>query len=208
MKQEQRYIEDIAEIRSMMERSSRFLSLSGLAGIIVGIYALVGTYIIYQIFNFHPESILSGEAQFESSSSQSPKVYLLGLGMLVLAVGTAVYLSAKKAAQKGERAWNASSRRLLVQMAVPLLAGGILILILLAKGMIGSIAPLTLIFYGLALFNAGNFTYREVKSLGIIEIILGLVAAYFMQYGLVFWAIGFGAFHIVYGIYMHFRYER
>lgn len=208
MKQEQRYIEDIAEIRSMMERSSKFLSLSGLAGIIVGIYALVGTYIIYQIFNFHPESILSGEMQFESSSSQSSKVYLLGLGMLVLAVGTAVYLSAKKAAQKREKAWNASSRRLLVQMAVPLLAGGILILILLAKGMIGSIAPLTLIFYGIALFNAGNFTYREVKSLGIIEIILGLAAAYFMQYGLVFWAIGFGAFHIVYGIYMHFRYER
>ncbi|HTM65808.1 MAG TPA: hypothetical protein VL093_05795 [Flavipsychrobacter sp.] len=208
MKQEQRYIEDIAEIRSMMERSSKFLSLSGLAGIIVGIYALVGTYIIYQIFNFHPESILSGEMQSESSSSQSSKVYLLGLGMLVLAVGTAVYLSAKKAAQKGEKAWNASSRRLLVQMAVPLLAGGILILILLAKGMIGSIAPLTLIFYGIALFNAGNFTYREVKSLGIIEIILGLAAAYFMQYGLVFWAIGFGAFHIVYGIYMHFRYER
>jgi hypothetical protein len=208
MKQEQRYIEDIAEIRSMMERSSKFLSLSGLAGIIVGIYALVGTYIIYQIFNFHPESILSGETQFESSSSQSSKVYLLGLGMLVLAVGTAVYLSAKKAAQKREKAWNASSRRLLVQMAVPLLAGGILILILLAKGMIGSIAPLTLIFYGIALFNAGNFTYREVKSLGIIEIILGLAAAYFMQYGLVFWAIGFGAFHIVYGIYMHFRYER
>jgi hypothetical protein len=146
--------------------------------------------------------------QSESSSSQSSKVYLLGLGMLVLAIGTAVYLSAKKAVQKGEKAWNASSRRLLVQMAVPLLAGGILILILLAKGMIGSIAPLTLIFYGLALFNAGNFTYREVKSLGIIEIILGLAAAYFMQYGLVFWAIGFGAFHIVYGIYMHFRYER
>jgi hypothetical protein len=208
MKQEQRYIEDIAEIRSMMERSSKFLSLSGLAGVIVGIYALVGTYIIYQIFNFHPENILSGEMQSESSSSQSSKVYLLGLGMLVLAIGTAVYLSAKKAVQKGEKAWNASSRRLLVQMAVPLLAGGILILILLAKGMIGSIAPLTLIFYGLALFNAGNFTYREVKSLGIIEIILGLAAAYFMQYGLVFWAIGFGAFHIVYGIYMYFRYER
>lgn len=208
MKEEQGYIQDIAEIRSMMERSSKFLSLSGLAGIIVGIYALVGTYIIYQIFNFHPESILSGEIEFESSSSQLSKVYLLGISMLILAVGTAVYLSAKKAAQKGERAWNPSSRRLLVQMAVPLSAGAILILILLTKDMIGWIAPLTLIFYGLALFNAGNFTYPEVKSLGIIQIFLGLVGAYFIEYGLVFWAIGFGVFHIVYGIYMHFRYER
>ena len=93
-------------------------------------------------------------------------------------------------------------------MAVPLAAGGVLILILLSQGMVGLIVPMTLIFYGLALFNAGKFTYGEVKFMGIIQIVLGLLAAYFVAFGLFFWAIGFGLVHIAYGIYIHYKYER
>jgi len=93
-------------------------------------------------------------------------------------------------------------------MAVPLLAGGILILILLSKGNIGLIAPLTLLFYGLAIYNASKFSYDEMKFLGLIQVGLGLAGCWFIDYGILLWAIGFGVVHIVYGIYMHFRYER
>ena len=54
MKEEKDYIQDISEIRSMMERSSKFLSLSGLAGVMAGIYALVGAFVAYTVFDFNP----------------------------------------------------------------------------------------------------------------------------------------------------------
>jgi hypothetical protein len=143
-----------------------------------------------------------------SLSTDLWKLILLAIAVLTLAFNTAMILSYRKAHSRGEKFWDPTSRRLLVNFMVPLIAGGILILIFLSKGLIGLIAPLTLIFYGLSLYNAGKFTYSEVKSLGLIEIALGLMSAYFVGYGLLFWALGFGIAHIIYGIYMHYRYER
>jgi uncharacterized membrane protein YidH (DUF202 family) len=208
MKEKQDYIKDIAEMRSMMERSSKFLSLSGLAGVMAGIYALAGAYIAYKVFYFNPDEIIYNTIEAGSFSANLLKVILLALTILVLAVGTAVLLSYRKAIKRGERLWNPTAKRLLINMAVPLVAGGLLILILILKGLIGFIAPFTLLFYGMALYNASKFTYEEVRSLGLIQIGLGLISSYFVGYGLLFWAIGFGVVHIIYGIYMHYRYER
>jgi hypothetical protein len=201
MEKEQAYRQDIAEIRSMMERSTRFLSLSGWAGIMAGIYALTGAYVAAAVLNFNPDVI-------DYSSSALPKVMLLGLLILMLALVTAILLSRKKAAKKGEKIWTATSRQLLAHMAVPLVTGGVLTLILISKGLTGLIAPLTLLFYGLALYSAGKFTIDDVKYLGITQIGLGLTASWFIEYGLILWAIGFGMLHIVYGIYIYLRYER
>jgi hypothetical protein len=208
MKKEQNYIRDITEIRSMMERSSKFLSLSGWAGIMAGIYALAGACIAYKVFHFNPDEIVYSTMQSGSFSYGLPEVILLAILILILAIGTAIFLSCKKAKKRGENAWNATSRRLLANMAVPLLAGGILILILLTKGLVGLMAPLTLLFYGLAIYNASKFTYDEMKFLGLIQIILGLISCWFIEYSLLLWAVGFGVIHIIYGSYMHFRYER
>ncbi|HKI47531.1 MAG TPA: hypothetical protein VKA08_19530 [Balneolales bacterium] len=208
MRKERDYIQDISEIRSMMERSSRFLSLSGLAGVMAGIYALLGVYIAYHFFHFNPDQIGYTTEQSVPFSSDLPKIIILAILILLLAVGTAIFLSYKKARKRDEKVWNATSRRLLANMAVPLITGGILLLVLLVKGLIGLIVPLTLVFYGLALYNAGKFTYDDVKFLGMIQVGLGLLATCYIEYGLLFWAIGFGVVHIIYGIYMHLRYER
>ena len=203
MKTEQDYIQDLAQIRTMMERSSKFLSLSGWAGVMAGIYALAGAYIAWKYLQFIPGDTFSG-----SVPSDLNKIVILAIIVLVLAIGTAIFLSSKNANAKGEKSWNATSRRLLVNMAVPLIAGGILILALLSKGFIDMIAPLTLVFYGLALFNAGKFTFDEIKFMGMLQISLGLLSVYFIQYSLVFWALGFGVLNMVYGIYIHWKYER
>lgn len=208
MKKEKDYMQDIAEIRSMMERSSKFLSLSGWAGIMAGIYALAGAYIAYTFFHFNPDQIQYESLATANATTELMKVIVLATFILILAVGTAIVLSSRKAQKRNEKVWNATSRRLLSSMAVPLVAGGILILILLIKAMIGLIAPLTLLFYGLALYNASKFTYAEVRSLGLIQIGLGLIGSYFVSYGLFLWAVGFGLVHIAYGIYMHISYER
>ncbi|MCA1764595.1 MAG: hypothetical protein LC664_16610 [Flavobacteriales bacterium] len=198
---------DIAEIRSMMERSSKFLSLSGWAGIMAGIYSLAASYIAYRIMGADPSDVSTTYANVEISS-KIPQLIALAAIVLILALGTAVYFSGKRAGKRSEKLWNPTSKRLLISMAVPLVAGGILILILIANGIIGLAAPLTLIFYGLALYNAGKYTYSEIRSLGIIEVCLGLVGSWFIGYGLIIWALGFGVFHIAYGIYMHVKYEK
>lgn len=208
MKEEKDYIRDITEIRTMMERSSKFLSLSGWAGVIAGIYALVGAYVAYEVFEFKPAEASYHTSMSGALSSDFFKVILLAILILALAIGTAIYLSQRKARARSEKLWNASARLLLINMAVPLFTGGILILILIEKGMIGLVVPSSLIFYGLALFNASKFTYDEVRVLGIIQVGLGLAAAYFVEYELALWALGFGVVHILYGIYIHYKYER
>lgn len=202
MKKEQDYIRDIAEIRSMMERTSKFVSLSGWAGIMAGIFALSGAYLVARVFEFNPKEAVNG------NSSSYLTIVLLGAAILMLALCTAVYFSYKRAVKRNEKLWNPVAKQLLLSMAVPLIAGGLLILILLSQGLAGLAAPLSLVFYGLALFSAGKFTYSAVQVLGIVELVLGLISSYWIEYGILFWALGFGAAHIVYGIYVYYRYER
>ncbi|MCZ7603044.1 MAG: hypothetical protein M5R37_09250 [Melioribacteraceae bacterium] len=203
MKENRDYIKDIAEIRSMMERSSKFLSLSGWAGIMAGLYALAGAFIAYNYFDFNPTIILT-----DGISTGLTNVIFLGVIILSLALLTAVFFSYKNAKVKDENIWNPTSRRLMASMLVPLLTGGFLIIIFLINDLIGLILPSSLIFYGLALYNASKFTIDEIKFLGFVQIGLGLISAYFVEHSLIIWAIGFGVIHIIYGIYMYFRYER
>lgn len=206
MKTEQEYIKDLSEIRQMMERSTKFLSLTGWSGIMAGIYALAGAYVAYRLF--YTEEIVYNTISIQQISGSVFKLILLAVIILILAIGTAIFLSYKKSKRNNEVLWNSTARRLVVNMAIPLITGGIFILILIAKGILGLIAPLTLIFYGLALINASKFTFGELRYLGIFEILLGLISTYFIGLGLLFWAVGFGILHIIYGIYMHWRYER
>jgi NADH:ubiquinone oxidoreductase subunit K len=207
MNTEKDYIKDLTEIRSMMERSVRFLSLTGWSGIMAGLYALAGAYIAWKIFYFNPVDVVYYTTDGQALSGNIFNLFLLALAIMGLAIGTAIFLSYRKSRERGEMLWNSAARRLVVNMSIPLATGGIFILILFLKGLIGLIAPLTLIFYGMALLNASKFTYEDLKYLGIIEIVLGLFASYFIEYGLLFWALGFGVMHIIYGIYMHLRYE-
>jgi len=97
---------------------------------------------------------------------------------------------------------------MLTAIAIPMITGGLFIGILLLKDVYTPIASASLIFYGLSLVAGSQYTYDDVKWLGIGEIILGLLALLSPGYGLIFWAIGFGVLHIIYGAIMHFKYER
>ena len=206
MEKDQDYIKDIAAIRTMMERSSKFMSLSGWAGILAGVYALVGAYIAYVFFKFNPTEIV-----YNSTAAVFPdllNVIVLATIILLLSIGTAIFLSFKRATKRTEPLWNATSRRMLINMSVPLVTGGVLILVSVSLGLIGLLAPFSLLFYGLALFSAGNYTFGELRFLGILLVLLGLLGSWFIEYGLLLWAAGFGLMHIFYGIYIHIKHER
>lgn len=202
--------QDLASIRSLMERSSKFISLSGLSGILAGVYALAGAYFAYQIIKPIQSSYGDSPANYGSFIADGFVIPLLLIALLVLfaSLATGFLLSLRKARRTGQKFWGPSSKALSFNLAVPLFTGGIFILIFIWRGYFGIIAPAALIFYGLALIGAGNFTFKGVQYLGINEIILGLVAAILPGYGLLLWAIGFGVLHIVYGSIMYLKYDR
>ncbi|MFL9845157.1 hypothetical protein [Flavobacterium rhizosphaerae] len=195
------YLKDIKEIKMMMDRSSQFLSLSGLSGVLAGVYALAGAIAIKYITADVYSNITLESREF------SLCVGILA-GVLILSVGTALLLSASKARKNGESLWNTTSKRLLTNFMIPLVSGGIFALLLINSQHYGLIAPVTLLFYGLACVNASKYTLRDVRYLGISNIIIGLIATYAVGYGLEFWALGFGVCHILYGSIMYFKYDR
>jgi hypothetical protein len=198
---------ELASIRSIMERSSKFISLSGLSGILAGIYALIGAAIAYLL-------VYSGASRAHTTADvpahRETLYYLVGTAILILFLSlvTCFVLSKRQAKRKGQAIWGKISQSLMFHMAVPLITGGILVLIFISRGYYGIISPCCLIFYGLSLISASNFTFGDVKYLGLLEIVLGLVAACFPGYGLLFWAIGFGVLHIIYGSMMYLKYDK
>lgn len=208
MKNETDYLQDIGEIRTLMERSSKFNSLSGWAGVFAGIYALAGVYVAVTYLHFNPQTLYLEKGEAQNTSSDFLPVVLLALIIFLLAITTAIYFTRRRAKKKEELLWTPAAKKLITEVSLPLIIGGVLLLICLSKGLVGFLAPLSLLFYGIALFTISKFTYFEVRVLGLIEIALGLAGAYFVSWGVLFWAIGFGVVHIVYGIYVYFKYER
>ena len=200
-----KYIEDIKEIKDIMNRSSRFISLSGLSGISAGIIALIGAYAVYRTVYINQDYFGYGKAIITTESLAT--LLLIATGTIVLSIVTVIYFTTKETKKRNQKTWDHQTKRLLINLFIPLITGGILCLMLLFKGYIGIVAPLTLIFYGLALINASKYTLSEIRSLGIIQIVLGLIATQFIGYGLLIWAVGFGILHIIYGVVMHLRYR-
>ncbi len=207
-------LQALKEIKSMMERSSRFVSLSGLSGIAAGVSALVGAFFAGKIIYKH-----NGRSQlryqFEQMSGNvgvkdfmGSKLLFIAVVTLVVAIGAALLFTFLRGKKHQIPMWSVTSRRLLVNLAVPLIAGGIYLLQLIEAGAFGLIAPGCLIFYGLALVNSSKYTLVELRYLGYCQILLGLINCAFVGYGLYFWAAGFGLLHIVYGVYMWNKYEK
>lgn len=204
---EKDYLKDISEIRSIMEKSSRFISLSGLSGVMAGVYALIGAAIAYKLV-YTSQDMVYRQLIVRDVRGNVTSLIIIALSVLLAAVLTGMYLTRRKAKKQGLKTWDESAKRSLINLMIPLVAGGILVIILYQQGLIGMIAPVTLIFYGMGLINASHYTYRDIRLLGISEVILGLVASAVIGYGLLIWAIGFGVLHIVYGALMYFKYER
>ncbi|WP_396192835.1 hypothetical protein [Flavobacterium sp.] len=203
----EKYLNDISEIKNMMNQSSRFISLSGLSGVLAGIYSLVGAWFAYKTIYFDT-STLGNYKNLLIAESAVIKLFIIAATVLILSIITAVILSAKKASKSAEKIWNTTSKRLVINFAIPLATGGFFILFLIEKEILSLVAPLTLIFYGLACVNASKYTLGDVRFLGLTMIFLGLLSTWFLGYGLLFWALGFGVCHILYGSVMYFKYDR
>ncbi len=203
----EKYLNDISEIKNMMSQSSRFISLSGLSGVLAGNYSLIGAWFAYKTIYFDT-SALGNYRNLIISQESVEHLICIAIAVIILSMITGVFLSMKKARKSNDSLWNSASKRLVINFCIPLATGGFFILFLIEKEILSLVAPLTLIFYGLACVNASKYTLGDVRYLGITMILLGLLSTWFLGYGLLFWALGFGVCHILYGSIMYFKHDR
>ncbi|WP_118950885.1 hypothetical protein [Taibaiella helva] len=215
-------LETLQQIRSIMERSARFLSLSGWSGVWAGTVALAGAAIAFGwLEKSHGFTYYYGSFEAELSAAGAIENYLEDfrsymLQFLVLAISTftvafigGFYFTYRKNKQTEVKMWNAVSRKMVINLAIPLVAGAIVTLAFAYRGDWIYISPACLIFYGLALINGSKYTVSDIKYLGLTEVILGCIGLFLSPgYGLYLWALGFGVLHIVYGIIMWRKYDQ
>jgi hypothetical protein len=202
-------LQEISDIKRIMERSSRFISLSGLSGIAAGLCALTGAYFANNILNgYYFEYNHGGGYNDKNFESLKIKLLLLAGAVLAVALILSFIFTWRRAKQNHLPIWDLTARKLMWNILIPLIAGGLFILSMLQYSEWRFVAPACLIFYGLALVNGSKYTLTDIRYLGYLEIILGLVNAQFTGYGLYFWAVGFGILHIIYGVLMWWKYER
>lgn len=201
----EKYLEDIKEIKEIMNRSTRFISLSGLSGVSTGLIALAGVAVAY-LMVFQEQNWLIEQAV---SIDATNLFYLLLIAVVTLglSIGSAIFFTTQKAIKQSQKVWDQQSKRLLVNLSIPLVTGGLLCLLLLFKGFVGFLPALTLVFYGLALINASKYTWPELRNLGLFEIVLGLLAIQFIAYSLLMWALGFGVIQVIYGLIVQKKYK-
>lgn len=201
------YLQDIHEIKNLMNKSSRFMSLSGLSGVLAGIYALIGAYFSYTII--YRDNVISkdGYRTLLLDGESIITVVVIAFVAVTLSIVTGIYLNWRKAKTQNENFWNSASKRLPINFLIPLATGSFFVLFLIEKEIYAFVAPLTLVFYGLALVNASKYTLGYIRYLGLTLLVIGLFSVWFLGYGLLFWALGFGVCHIIYGAIMHLKYD-
>lgn len=215
MSEQNHPLETLQDIKKMMERSSRFISLSGLSGIAAGTCALVGAWFAYGVIEKSRYSVANIRSMARNADENISIGEWMNNALVQIAAITFVaafvlafiftYLRSKKT---NTPIWGSQARRLMINVMIPMMVGGIYLFSLMQNEAYGLIAPGCLIFYGLAVLNASKYTLPETRYLGYGEMLLGIINLWFMGYGLYFWALGFGVLHIVYGTAMWWKYER
>lgn len=207
MREPNRPVDQIEQIHAIMARSTTFLSLSGLSGLSAGVIALVAVWLIYRLIG---TVWLTDEvfATLHNSPDHVRSLTNVFLWTLVAALTVAFLFTLRRAKRYRLGLWDIATRRFGLHLALPLLAGGVFVMALCLQGTYELICPAMLIFFGLALISAGKYSFSETVILGVIELVLGLAAAVWVEGGLLLWAVGFGVVTAGYGVLMYLQYER
>ncbi len=191
----------VRDIKSMMEKSSRFTSFGGTSAILIGTIALAGAVMV--------RSMLHDTLDLSMATSSLSKLIAVGVAVFVLSLAIVLFFSAQKARKAGQQFVSKQMWRTLFNFLLPLFIGGLFCASLIAGGEYRLLSPAMLLFYGLALVNASKYTYGSIFWLGCTELLTGIFSLFVpSDYALLCWTIGFGWVHIVYGIYFYFAVER
>jgi len=203
-------LNSLQDIKTLMERSSRFSSLSGVSAISAGIIAILGC--IYAAFQLELSIFAQAQSIMHWNDTPGEKItikFLISTGMavFVLALISFLFFANQKAKRHGIKLFNSTGRKFILHGLIFLISGGLFASVLFYYGFYLLIVPSLLIFYGMALINISKFSFNTIRNLGILEIILGFILCLMPVYALLFFFIGFGVLHIIYGLILHFKYD-
>ncbi|MBN8569474.1 MAG: hypothetical protein J0M18_07575 [Ignavibacteria bacterium] len=206
-------INSLNDIRTLMENSSRFTSLSGLSGISAGIIAILGSVLVsYSLpIGFFEQATGLMNLTNTSSTPDSGKLQfliLIALAVFTLAAISALFFAGRKAKNNNTQLFGSAGKKFIFNHSIFLFTGALFSLVLIYYGIYFLVVPSLLIFFGLGLISVSKFSFNLIKSLGIVEIILGLILSFIPVYALLFFTIGFGVMNIVYGFIMYLNYDK
>jgi hypothetical protein len=176
-----RAMDNLRYIRETMERATPFTGISGLGEMAIGATALVASVI--------------------ASRQPSFKLWVaiwVAEGFISLLI--AGWSMDRKARATQTPLFSGSGRKAVYSLAPPVIAGGLLTLVLARGGFHDAIPGVWLLLYGTGVITGGMFSVRAVPAMGLCFMVLGAVAL-FSPYAWTNWfmAGGFGGLHILFG---------
>lgn len=182
-----------------MQENTTPYSLKRYSGILLGLYGFSAVYLI--------NILISGESSGIELVSQLPLLFLQ-IGVTVIAVVFilislfTLWIGAKITRKRNKQNFsNALTKKIRWQTLISLLVLLIIIILISNKGYFSLTAPLSLFFYGLFLLNLSRISSKGLIYLALAEIILAIVAYFIYDTEIIFLAIGFGLFPILFGIF-------
>ncbi len=188
--------ENLRVIRQTMERSTKYSTLSGLSGVLVGCVAIVGVWLTYFLSRtglpadgFAPHSLLP--------------LALIWSSVLVLAIGIDFLANKRRAARVGKSVFSPLGWHIVLAALPGFLAGAALTVFFVQHGLLYSVWGAWMLCYGLAICAVGLFSIKPVSALGGAFVLAGMATLLLpARLGLPMMALAFGGFHIGYGVLM------
>jgi hypothetical protein len=175
-------MEDLRFIRQTMENGNTFTAVPGWGGVAMGVSALVA-------------------AAIASIQSTTEAWLIVWAVEAVVAAGIGAWAIERKARRTELPVLSGTGRKFFLGFTPAAVAAVTLTLALWQSGAAGMIPGAWLLLYGVAVVAAGTFSVRVVPLMGVFFMALGAVALLFApDAGDLLMAVGFGGFHVVFGV--------
>ncbi len=184
----ERAMDNLRYIRETMERASAFTAISGWGNVAIGLTALAAAF------------LASRQTVFKSWLA-----FWITEAMVSLLI--AGWSMDRKARALHMPLLSGPGRKVAFSLSPPIIAGGLLTIVLYRTGLTNSIPGVWLLLYGTGVVTGGMFSVPVVPIMGLCFMGLG-AAALFAPAAFADWfmAAGFGGLHIIFGVIVARRY--
>ena len=176
-----RAMDNLRYIRETMERATPFTGISGRGEMAIGATAFAASLIAAQQSTFNLWLAIW---------------FAEGLISLLIAG----WSMDRKARAVQMPLFSGSGRKAVFSLAPPVIAGGLLTIVLVRAGLTNAIPGVWLLLYGTGVITGGMFSVRAVPAMGLCFMVLGAIALFsppaFANW---FMAVGFGGLHLLFG---------
>jgi len=176
-----RAMDNLRYIRETMERATPFTGISGSGEIAIGATALLASVVAAQ------------QPSFKSW-------FAIWIAEGLISILIAGWSMDRKARAVQMPLMSGPGRKVVFSLAPPIIAGGLLTIVLVRAGLTNAIPGVWLLLYGTGVITGGMFSVRAVPVMGLCFMALGALALFSSPtFANWFMAAGFGGLHLLFG---------